>query len=85
MDRTYPDLYPACIMCGADAGEMCTYNSTAHDEHYDQTEGDPRSYPHAYRAKPGQPGPPEGFVAVKDEPDHWADECNDSECEFHAS
>ena len=31
----------------------------------------------------GSLGPPEPFVAVKDEPNHWADECRDPECAFH--
>jgi hypothetical protein len=69
-DERYPTKYPACIMCGAATGEPCVVISTAHDEHYDQTAGEPRNYPHSARAKPGQPEPRAGFVSVKDEPDY---------------
>ena len=76
----YPRQYPACIMCGAEAGHPCLVISTAHDEHYDQTAGDVRPYPHAMRSRPGTPGPAEPFVAVKDEPNHYKGEPHTAQC-----
>lgn len=68
----YPTDYPSCIMCGAAEGKPCTVISTVTDGPDRQTAGDRRDYPHAARAKPGEHGPREGFVAIKDEPD-WSD------------
>lgn len=53
----YPEGWPACIMCGAKANEQA-------GEH----PGDVRDVHHYYRAKPGEAGPAEPFVPVKDEP-----------------
>lgn len=65
----YPTDYPACIMCGAGYGQHCTYIST----HDGVTAGDQRPVAHAARAQPGEEGPGEGFVPVKDE-GNWSDQ-----------
>lgn len=68
-ENTYPDQYPACVVCGADEGKHCTVISGTGVP--GDVTGDPRQWPHYYRAKPGQPGPAQPFVAVKDEPNHY--------------
>lgn len=77
-DSRYPTEYPACMMCGAVAGQPCTVISGYPEQ--GESPGDRRSYPHANRAKPGQPGPSEPFVAVKDEPNHYQGEPHTAEC-----
>lgn len=76
----YPENYPNCGMCGAGPGKPCTYISTCHDEHYDQDAGAPRPEPHSVRAKPGEQGPAQPFVAVKDEPNHYRGEPHTAQC-----
>ncbi|MEO5664035.1 MAG: hypothetical protein ABIR39_12195 [Nocardioides sp.] len=75
-DTRYPAKYGACIMCGAKQGETCTVISGS-GEPGDQP-GDSRTYPHGNRTRPEQigtiydPARSGPFVAVKDEPDHYA-------------
>lgn len=76
----YPRRYPACIMCGARATQPCTVISGMGGP--GDEPGDWRQYPHAARAKPGQTGPVEPFIPVKDEPNHYAP-CDDLACQFH--
>ena len=48
--------------------------------------GDRREVPHFYRAsKIGVGEPPEGFMAVKDEPNHYRDEPHTAQCGGEAS
>lgn len=77
-DSRYPAEYPACMMCGAASGEPCTIISGYPDQ--GEHPGDRRAYPHGNRAKPGQTGPREPFVAVKDEPNHYRGEPHTAEC-----
>lgn len=77
---TYPIGYGRCIMCGADQNQHCTVISTAHDEFYDQDAGDTRLDPHAARARIGVNEPAAGFVAVKDEPNHYRGQPHTAQC-----
>ena len=84
---TYPETYGRCIMCGADRGEPCTIISGGVLDDYTPTDdpkwatGAPREYPHANRGPIGHElEPPARFVAVKDEPNHYADEPHTSQC-----
>lgn len=72
---TYPDQFNNCVMCGAKAGEKCDTISEP---------GTPRETPHFYRSKGKETAPPDGY-AVRDEPDHWADNCPDpATCRLHS-
>lgn len=62
----YPEGWPACIMCGAKANEPCVVISG--NPEAGEHPGDVRDVHHYYRAKPGEAGPAEPFVPVKDEP-----------------
>lgn len=68
-----------CVMCGAERDRPCTVISGS-GEPGDQP-GDVRSEPHAGRGPIGSPGePPEGFVPVAKEPNHYADQPHTAEC-----
>lgn len=69
----YPDQFNNCIMCGARARDKCDTISEP---------GTPREVPHYFRSRGTALAPPDGY-AVRDEPDHWADNCPGVECRFH--
>jgi hypothetical protein len=52
-----------CMVCGAAPSEPCTYTSTVHDEHHDQTAGEVRDGDHWARGQDKEPA-----VLLRNEP-----------------
>ncbi len=77
-------------MCAASRNEPCTIIGGGVDDDYQPTDdpkwatGAPRKYAHHNRGLIDGPlEPPEKFVAVKDEPNHYRDEPHTAQCEEH--
>ncbi len=78
----YPAAYGRCVVCGAGRNEFCTVISGG------EVPGDQRTFPerhrevpHHYRSRIGENEPPEGSVAVKDEPNHYRGQPHTVQCE----
>lgn len=79
MSAVYPEGLGRCVMCGADRKQPCTVISGS-GEPGDQP-GDRRPTPHSGRPPiDSSLEPPEGAMAVKDEPNHYRGEPHTAEC-----
>lgn len=75
----YPAGYGRCIMCGAGRNDFCTVISGSGVP--GDKPGDLREVPHGQRSRIGENEPSEGFVAVKDEPNHYRGQPHTAQCD----
>lgn len=83
----YPEGFGRCLGCGADRNAPCTIISGGIDGNYQPTDapelqtGARRDGPHPGRRQIGDDRePPLTFVALKDEPNHYADQPHTPQC-----